>query len=165
MLEMLIFLEKENNPTSGLWRSSDMSFCSFIREQNPSGAPQTDYFQSNYQWFSCKYTEMPAPACFIRRQRTLGLNGVFILPAEVLIFHLLVEDKIFLKHPHPRPTGRDRWLQMLDPRYYQTHVRAFSQSSHQVSPPSAERLQETLTAHISGEILTAALLFLFQCSG
>lgn len=46
-----------------------------------------------------------------------------------------------------------------------TPVWAFFESSHQVFPSSAERLQESLTAHISRETLTAALLFLFQCTG
>lgn len=48
-----------------------------------------------------------------------------------------------------------------------TDVGAFFvfETSHQVFPSSAKRLEEALTAHISREILTAALLFLFQCTG
>lgn len=143
-----------------------MSFCSFIREQNPSGPLRRTIFGATTSDFHVNTQRCRRRLALSTVTRELWARTPFLsFLAEVLIFHLLVEDKIFLKHPRPRSTERDRWLQMLDPRYYQTHVWAFSESSHQVYPPSAERLQESLTAHISGEILTAALLFLFQCSG
>ena len=59
-------------------------FLFFIRGPNPTGDPQTDYFQSNYIRFSYKYPEMPVPARFNHHQRTLGLNTVLGFQHKVL---------------------------------------------------------------------------------
>lgn len=89
---------------------------------------------------------------------------------EMMDRHTSVHPLIY--HPYPQSTGSDKRLQMLDPHYYRSLLQWLIlglfpelQSAHQAFSSSAETLWESLAAHISREILTAALLFLFQCTG
>lgn len=52
---------------------------------------------------------MPAPSLYPLSENS-GPEHRFIIPAEILIFDLVIQDKIFLKHPHRQSTGSDKCL-------------------------------------------------------